>query len=182
MELPAKKYEIIYADPPWSFKAFSSKGNGRSAENHYSTMSIEDIANLPIQNIAAENAVLFMWVTYPTMERAFEVIKAWGFEYKTCAFTWVKRNKKTPSWFWGLGYWTRSNAEICLLATKGNPKRVNAGVHSVLDDPVSRHSEKPNSARERIVSLMGDRSRIELFARQPTDGWDVWGNDPSLGD
>lgn len=105
------------------------------------------------------------------------MIKAWGFEYKTCAFTWIKRNKNINSWFWGMGRYTRANSEICLLATKGNPKRINAGVHSVIDTPIEKHSKKPDEARKRIVELMGDLPRVELFARQKVDGWDSWGNE-----
>jgi len=172
-----KKYQIIYADPPWSYKVWSNKGMGRSAEHHYPTMNKKDIQNLPIQNICADDCVLFLWVTAPCLLEGIELIKAWGFEYKTIGFIWVKRNKKADSWFWGMGYWTRANSELCLIATKGKPKRIDAGVHQVLDDRVMRHSEKPNSARERIVKLMGDIPRIELFARQKTEGWDVWGNE-----
>ena len=178
MELPKKKYGIIYADPPWTFKTYSAKGaEKKSAKAHYDLMTTDEIKDLPVQSIAADDCVLFLWVTVPNLQDAFEVIKAWGFEYKTCAFTWVKRNKKTVSWFWGLGYWTRSNAEICLLATKGRPKRISAGVHSVIDSPVREHSRKPDEVRDRIVKLMGNLPRIELFARQITEGWDVWGNE-----
>ena len=113
----------------------------------------------------------------PLLQEGLETIKKWNFVYKTCAFNWVKKNKRTDSYFWGLGYWTRANAELCLLATKGKPKRINAGVHSVIDTPIEKHSKKPDEVKRRIVELMGDLSRIELFARQKTDGWDVWGNE-----
>lgn len=113
----------------------------------------------------------------PQLNIAFELINAWGFEYKTCAFVWVKKNKVKDSWFWGMGNWTRANAELCLLATKGKPKRVDAGVHSVIDTRVEQHSKKPDEARKRIEQLMGDKTRIELFARQRVDGWDAWGNE-----
>lgn len=172
-----KTYNIIYADPPWSFQTWSRKGNGRSAENHYPTMPIEDIRALPVQTLAAEDCVLFMWATLPTLPEALSVVDAWGFKYKTTAFVWVKQNRKTPSLFWGMGYWTRSNAELCLLATKGNPKRQSAKVHQVIVSPVQEHSKKPDITRDRIVELVGDTSRIELFARQQTPGWDVWGNE-----
>lgn len=110
---------------------------------------------------------------------AFDVITAWGFTYKTVAFVWVKQNKKAPSLFWGLGNWTRSNAEFCLLATRGNIKRVAPNVHSVVMTPIERHSQKPDEVRDRIVKLMGDRPRIELFARQRVLGWDAWGDEVS---
>ena len=103
--------------------------------------------------------------------------QAWDFKYKTVAFVWLKQNPKALTWFYGLGFWTRSNAEICLLATKGHPKRQAAGIHQLVISPVERHSKKPDEVREKIVELMGDVPRIELFARQQTPGWDVWGNE-----
>lgn len=172
-----KKYNIIYADPPWKFKVYSKKGLGRSAESHYSTMNLEAIKALPIQNLADKDCVLFLWVTFPCLQEAFEVIKSWGFTYKTVAFTWVKLNKKNDSLFWGMGFWTRSNSEICLLATKGAPKRQSAAVHQVILSHIEEHSKKPDIARDRIVELLGDLPKIELFARQKTQGWDIWGNE-----
>ena len=108
-----KKYSVILADPPWAFRAWSNKGMGRSAEQHYSTMRLEDIKALPVADLAAEDCVLFLWATFPMLKEALEVAEAWGFAYKTVAFTWVKENRKSPGLFWGLGYWTRANAEIC---------------------------------------------------------------------
>lgn len=105
------------------------------------------------------------------------MIEAWGFTYKTVAFVWVKQNRKTPSLFWGLGHWTRANVELCLLATRGSPKRKSAAVHQVIVSPVEEHSKKPDAVRERIISLLGEQPRVELFARQTTPGWDVWGNE-----
>lgn len=140
-------------------------------------MSADDICSLPVADIAEDNSVLFLWVTFPNLQESFRVIKAWGFEYRTVAFVWVKRNKKAINWFMGLGYWTRANAEICLLAVKGKPKRVSKSVRQIIDSPIERHSKKPDETRERIIDLMGDLPRIELFARQKTDGWDVWGNE-----
>lgn len=181
-ELPKKKkkYSIIYADPPWAFKNYSDKGKGRSSENHYKCLSLKDIKNLPVEDLAADNCVLFIWVTFPFLEKGFEVIKAWGFQYKTVGYVWVKRNKKSDGWFWGLGYWTRSNAEVCLIATKGSITRQSSSVHQIIDTPVEGHSKKPDIVREKIVKLCGDIPRIELFARQKTDGWDVWGNEVEL--
>ena len=109
MDFPNKKYSIIYADPPWTYKVWSEKGTGRSASQHYSLMTKEEIQSLPVKDIADENCVLFLWAIYPCLEEALELIKCWGFTYKTIAFTWVKRNKIADSWFWGLGHWTRSN-------------------------------------------------------------------------
>ena len=172
-----KKYSVILADPPWAFRAWSNKGMGRSAEQHYSTMRLENIKALPVADLAAEDCVLFLWATFPMLKEALEVIDTWGFTYKTVAFTWVKENRKSPGLFWGLGYWTRANAEVCLLATRGSPKRQSAAVHQVILSPVEQHRKKPDAVRERIVALMGDVTRVELFARQETPGWDVWGNE-----
>lgn len=172
-----KKYNIIYADPPWQFSAWSKKAQ-RHVTKHYSTMTSEDIRKLPVNDMAAESAVLLMWATFPNLPLALAAIEAWGFTYKTCAFTWVKQNKKSPSLFWGMGYYTRSNTEVCLLATKGKPlPRLSHRVHSVIVSPVEEHSKKPDEARRRIVELFGDLPRIELFARQHADGWDCWGNE-----
>ena len=173
-----RKYNIIYADPPWSYKTWSGKGKEKkSSENHYPCMKKEDIQNIPVAGIAADDCVLFLWTTYPCLQEGLELIRAWGFTYKTCGFTWVKRNKKSDTWFWGLGYWTRANAEVCLLATKGNPKRVSKSVHQVCDARIREHSRKPDEIRDRIVQLCGDLPRIELFSRQISDGWDCWGNE-----
>lgn len=177
VNFPDKKYRIIYADPPWTYKTWSERGTGRSASQHYKTMEKSSIQELPVKDIADDDCILFLWSTYPCLEEAMELIKTWGFTYKTVAFTWVKRNKKSDSWFWGLGHWTRSNAEICILATKGKPKRVSKAVHSVIDTPIERHSKKPDIVRTRIVELMGDLPRIELFARERFVGWDAWGDE-----
>lgn len=171
-----KKYNIIYADPPWSYKDKALAGQ-RGACCKYPVVNIKDLCECPVKQIAAQNAVLFMWVTMPKLNECFELIKAWGFSYKTCGFVWVKKNKKSDSLFWGMGSWTRANAEVCLLATKGKPKRQAANIHSVVMAPIEEHSKKPDEIRRRIVSLCGDLPRIELFARQHADGWDCWGNE-----
>ena len=171
---PAKKYAVIYADPPWSYR---NKGTRAAADKHYSTMSIGDIKALPVADIAAEDCVLFLWATFPMLPEALAVMEAWGFRYKTAAFVWAKRNRKSPGWFWGLGNWTRSNPEVCLLAVRGRPERVSAAVHSLIEAPVGRNSAKPKEARARIEALMGDVPRIELFARERVPGWDAWGDE-----
>lgn len=172
-----KQYSVIYADPPWQYRTYSKKGQGRSAESHYPTMSLEDIKALPVQMLAAKDCALFLWVTFPCLQEAFEVLEAWGFSYKTVAFVWVKLNRVSESLFWGMGYWTRANAELCILATKGHPRRADPGIHQVILSHIEEHSKKPDEARDRIVRLMGDVPRIELFARQSPEGWDVWGNE-----
>jgi len=173
---PNKKYQIIYADPPWSYRDKANAGK-RGACHKYPTQSRQWLLNLPVGDLAEKDCALFLWVTMPKIDEVFDCLKAWGFTYKTVAFTWVKRNRKSSSWFWGMGRWTRANAEICILATRGNPKRRSAAVHSVVDSPIGRHSAKPHEVRERIVALMGDLPRIELFAREATPGWTVWGNE-----
>lgn len=173
-----KKYNIIYADPPWAYKVWSKKGKGRSAESHYNTMTKEDIQNLNVQSITEKDAVLFLWVTYPCLEEGLELIKKWGFTYKTCAFSWVKTNKKNSTPFTGMGYYTRANNEICLLATKGKVlPRKSKSVKQVILSPIREHSRKPDEIRNRIVDLFGDLPRVELFCRHPADGWDSIGNE-----
>lgn len=140
-------------------------------------MSIEEIKALPVGELADNNCALFMWLTFPCLYEAFDVLKAWGFQYKTVAFVWVKQNRKSNGLFWGMGYWTRANAELCILATRGHPKRISPRVHQIIISHVEQHSKKPDEARDRIIALMGDLPRIELFARQATKGWDVWGNE-----
>ena len=169
-----KQYGIIYADPPWHYDRKHGSG---VAENHYPTMSIEEICALPVSELAAKDSALFLWATFPQLNEAFRVIDAWGFKYKTLAFLWLKQNRKADSWFYGMGFWTRSNAEVCLLATRGRPKRQCAGIHQFVISHIEQHSKKPDEVRDKIVKLMGDQPRVELFARQKTPGWDVWGNE-----
>ena len=141
-------------------------------------MTKEDIEKIPIAEISEKDSVLFLWVTYPCLEQGIELIKKWGYKYKTCAFTWVKLNKKAKTDFVGMGYYTRANCEICLLATKGKPlKRISRSVRQLVMTPIEEHSKKPNEIRNRIVDLFGNIPRIELFARQHSDGWDCWGNE-----
>lgn len=173
-----KKYDVIYADPPWRFLTYSEKGKGRSAERHYPTMAKEEIQSLPVKRISAKDSVLFLWVTAPCLIEGLELIKAWGFTYKTVAFTWVKQNKRNDKPFMGLGYYTRANAEYCLIATKGKVlERKSRSVSSVVISHIERHSKKPDEVRKRIVELYGNRPRIELFAREYSDGWDCFGNE-----
>jgi len=171
---PNKKYNIIYADPAWSYT-----GNmmNSSVTDHYKTMSLEDICNLSVENIADKNCILFMWVTLPKLNQFMEVINSWGFEYKTTAFVWVKKNKISNSFFMGLGRWTRANPEICILATKGKITRKSNKVRQLQIFPIEQHSKKPDKFRDLIIELCGNLPRIELFARQKVDGWDYWGNE-----
>ena len=176
MLLPNKKYGVIYADPPWSFKTYSEKGKDSSPEKHYPVLSIADIIRLPVDRIAKDNAVLLMWVVDPLLDQAFIVIDAWGFKYKTVGFTWAKSNKTKPGFFTGLGYWTRGNPEMCLLATKGKPKRLSKSVPQLVIDQRREHSKKPDIMYKHIENLL-EGPYIELFARQKVSGWDAWGNE-----
>ena len=174
-----KKYQIIYADPPWHYHNYADNTASRWVGNKYKVMVKKDILDLPVQSIADDNCVLFLWVTPPCLEEGLETMKAWGFKYKTKGFCWIKKNKKADSLFWGMGYWTRSNSEDCLIGVKGRSKRIDAGVHQVLHERWEAHSKKPAIARDRIVRLMGDLPRIELFAREKTPGWTSIGHDIS---
>ena len=180
MKLPNKKYKIILADPPWSYNSISKKGTSRGvAEKYYDTMTLKDIKELPIGDIADDNSLLFMWITYPHLHEMNDILKAWGFTYKTVAFTWMKIYKHTRNPVLACGYWTRSNAEICILATRGKdyPRRISVGVSQMIVSEQRKHSQKPDEARIKIVELLGDLPRIELFARERVEGWDAWGNE-----
>ncbi len=174
------KYEIIYADPPWTYKDLAN-GNGArgGALLHYPCMSLNHIKILPVSHIVSNDACLFLWVTMPLLQEGLDVIKSWGFTYKTCAFSWIKQYKN-GSLFFGLGRWTRGNVELCLLATRGKPTRISASVPQVTFSQIRKHSQKPDIIKDKIIQLLGDLPRIELFAREQTDGWDFWGNDPNL--
>jgi len=174
-----KKYQIIYADPPWSYYNDSTakpdcttiKGMRRPP---YKVMSSKEIMDLPVKEITDDNCILFIWTTDYHLERCLKVIKSWGFKYKTIGFAW---NKKCC--FMG-AYTMKSGIELCLLATKGKDihklvKKKN--VRALIESPREEHSKKPDEVRNKIVELMGDLPRIELFARQKTKGWDVWGNE-----
>lgn len=181
--LPRGHYGAILADPPWSFEVWSKDtGNGRSAESHYSTMSMRQIARLPVDELAAKDCVLFMWACWPSIADALKIIDAWGFAYKTCGFDWMKADNTQPNFFQddlpaqvGMGYWTRANTEPCLLAVKGKPKRLNADVRMGIIAPRREHSRKPEGVHSRIERLVAG-PYLELFARAPRAGWDVWGN------
>lgn len=173
-----KKYSIIYADPPWQYKDKLNLQN-EGAECHYKTMSMTDLYKLgkTIKSICNKDCILFLWVTNPMIFEAKELIKQWGFTYKTISFCWIKTNPKSGTIFKGIGRWVMGNSENVLLCTKGKPQRVNKNISQVIMSPRSRHSEKPPETRDKIINLMGDIPRIELFARQYADGWDCWGNE-----
>lgn len=171
-----EKFAVIYADPPWEFEVYSGKGKQRSAERHYDTKSLDDISALPVAALAADDCALFLWCVMPEIPGALEIIQEWGFEYKTVAFTWVKQNRGGAGLFTGMGYWTRANAELCLLATRGSPMRLAMDVHQVVMAPVREHSRKPDEVRTRIERLLAG-PYLELYGRQHFPGWTVWGNE-----
>ena len=175
-----KKYNIIYADPPWDYGNTKNKQGHfwGMADKHYPCMKLNEICNLPIQNLAADDCFLFLWTTSPFLEKSFEVIKAWGFKFVTVGFVWVKmKNDMSDIRKDGLGKYTISNAEYCLIARKGSYWRESKNVQQIVLAPKTIHSKKPDEVRDRIVKLCGDKPRIELFAREKTKGWDVWGNE-----
>ena len=177
--LPNKKYKVILADPNWKFSTWSDKGLDRSAEKHYETNTVDEIGHLPIEHIADKDCALFMWVTDPVLPMAINLASWWGFTYKTVAFTWVKKNKKSDSYFVGMGYTVRKNPEMCLLFTKGKSlTRQDKGVQQLVVSKIREHSRKPDEVKDRIHRLFGDVPKIELFAREQYDPehWDYWGN------
>ena len=183
--LPEGKFGAILADCPWHFECYTDQrvtylAGGRTVrapEAHYETMTTEQLMALPVEESAADDAVLFLWATWPMLEHALAVVKAWGFKYKTEAFTWVKvldENPRHPRL--GLGYWTRANTEPCLLATRGHPKRLHKDVGQVIAAPIREHSRKPDCVHDRIERLVAG-PYLELFGRCSRPNWTVWGNE-----
>jgi N6-adenosine-specific RNA methylase IME4 len=169
-------YNLIYADPPWQYRDKQVAGK-RGASFKYSVMTVQDICALPVADIATDDCLLAMWWVNPMPVEALQVIEAWGFKLKTMAgFTWHKVTKNGKE-FMGMGNWTRANSESCLFAVKGKPKRVCAGVRQFVTAPHLGHSAKPPEVRDRLVQLIGNVPRIELFARQSAPGWHAWGNE-----
>lgn len=178
--LPRAHFSVICADPPWHFKTRSETRQTRSAKVHYDVMSLDDICALPVQSRAAKDCMLLLWATNPMLPDALTVMAAWGFTFRTIAFTWAKTTPKTdgswaPKWHLGLGYYTRSNSEICLLGTRGKPKRVSKSVRQLIVAPRREHSRKPDEFYSAVEALT-DGPRLEMFARQERPNWSVWGN------
>ena len=178
MKANCTKYKIIYADPPWHYNARNNPKTkfSRGVHAHYPTMSVDKICSLPVAELADENCALILWVTFPRLKEGIRVLEAWGFRYVTVAFNWFKANKSGKPFF-GVGYYTKSNSEIALLGIKGRMQPVSNFVSQVVISNREEHSKKPDIVRDKIVELFGDVPRIELFARQKTPGWDVWGNE-----
>ena len=169
-------YQILHVDPPWAFENWSEKGEERNANQHYRTMTWDQIAALPVGHLASNNCACFLWCVDPLLDKGFEVLNAWGFRFATVAFTWAKQTKKGRGWHMGTGYYTRANPETCLLGMMGSMERQSAAVRQLVVEPLREHSRKPDRVSADIVKLFGDVPRAELFARQRRDGWDCWGN------
>lgn len=192
--LPLNYFGAILADPPWHFRTHSSRGAATvpgdrtdaagSRQPPYPTMSLSAIKGLPVADLAAPDCVLFLWVTDPFLQVAFDVLDAWGFEYKTVGFTWTKLKPRVSTRLWlddddlfmGTGYWTRANPEMCLLATRGKPKRVAKDVRQQIVSPVREHSRKPDCQYDRIERLVAG-PYLELFSRTGRPTWSAWGAD-----
>jgi N6-adenosine-specific RNA methylase IME4 len=170
------RFPVILADPPWTFDTWSENGKGRSPERHYNCMSLDDIKALPVAQLAADDCALFLWTTGPHTPHALEVIKAWGFRYRTKGFEWVKQNPSGSGLATITGYWTRAGSESCFLAAKGKRQRQSAGVHQVILAPRREHSRKPDEIYDRIEQLLAG-PYLELFARTERPGWTSWGNE-----
>lgn len=186
--IAAKKYGVIYADPPWAFETFSANGHGRSAEAHYDCMTLDGIQALPVPEVAAKDSVLLLWARDPMIPAALDLIRAWGFEFKTIGFYWAKLNKNAPGlcispedFFTGMGYWTRGNVEQCLLATRGKPSRKSKAVRKLVISPRREHSRKPDEMHGHIEDLV-DGPYLELFSRANRPSWDSWGAQTGLFD
>lgn len=158
---------------------YINNGSGETLR-HYDTLTIDELKEMPVKDIIDKNCMLFLWATFPQIQEALDLIKAWGFVYKTVAFSWVKTTKDGTKPAFGVGYYTRNNVEVCLLGVKGNPLKQVGNMSSVVISPREEHSKKPDLVREKIVELCGDVSRVELFARKQTEGWDTWGNEVEI--
>jgi N6-adenosine-specific RNA methylase IME4 len=179
--LPHRHFAAILADPPWPFKTWSPKGQGRSGEAHYATLSHADLEALPVGELAADDAVLFVWIVQTQIPEAVRLLEAWGFQCKSVAFAWMKGNS-LPLFpddvvtHMGMGKWTRAEFEQCWLGTRGKPERLNADVRQVLVEKRREHSRKPDGIHERIERLVAG-PYLELFARETRPGWTTWGNE-----
>ena len=182
IQFPKKKYQVIYADPPWQFDSKKYQDGNRDFDklevNHYSTMTIDELKQLPVSDITEKDSICFMWVTDSHLKEGIEVLESWGFKYKTIGFNWIKKYPSGKNCV-NFAPWTLKSWEICLIGIKGTMgkyKKVN-NIRGLLEEVRIKHSKKPNEARIRIAELFGDIPKIELFAREIVDGWDCWGNE-----
>ena len=182
---PNKKYNIILADPPWKFapmgiapeKIHKNLATHSAAENHYKTMTISELKGLPVQAVEAKDSVLFMWVTAPFLSQSLDIMKTWGYKYKTIAFVWAKQ-RDSGIWAHAGGWYTLSQTELCLLGTRGKTvKRCSKNQKQLIVAKRTRHSEKPIEVYERIEAMYGEVQKLEMFARRQRVGWDCWGDE-----
>jgi N6-adenosine-specific RNA methylase IME4 len=173
---PLFHYGAIYIDPPWDFDNWSVKGEDRNPKRHYETMTIDEIAALPVGHYADRHAAVFMWASNPRLKESLYVMERWGFKYASVAFVWAKRTKRDAGWHMSTGYWTRANAELCLMGTIGSPFRRSCSVRQLVVSPLRQHSRKPDEVRERIEALV-DGPYLEMFSRSSRPGWDCWGKE-----
>lgn len=177
-----KKYQVIYADPPWHFGGggvFQDGGRDiRKTADQYTLTKTSDLKKLDVESLAADDALMFMWTTDQHLPDALELFKAWGFKYSTVAFYWVKRYE-SGALCSNVGCWTMKNCEMVLLGTRGKPLKLKQArnIKQLVEAVRRKHSQKPDEVRMRITELCGDVPRVELFARETPDGWDVWGNE-----
>ena len=169
-----KKYDVILADPPWPYQF---PGTRKANNSDYKTMTISDICSLSINNLASDNSVLFIWGIWNELPGCFEVVESWGFTYKTEAWIWVKSKSSGFGFHFGMGYYTRANTEVCLLATKGKMPPARHDIQALIYSPVRQHSRKPDDQYRKIEALYPDMKYLELFARKKREGWDAWGNE-----
>ena len=176
-----KKYGVILADPPWQFRKWSGKTNAHNstAEDHYPTMALEEIANLPVGELTLNNSALFLWAVWPEMPGALRVMEAWGYKYKTIAWVWAKLNRSSVGFYFGMGSYTRANSEPCLLGIKGSMPPEARDVQALIVTPIRGHSRKPDEQYGKIERLYPSVPKLELFSRHKRTGWDVWGNEVS---
>jgi N6-adenosine-specific RNA methylase IME4 len=192
--LPRAHYAALLCDPPWRFRTWDkrtaipqTRSSGCHSETppaiHYETMSTAEIMALPVEELAGEDCSLFLWISWPMLQDALDVMRAWRFTFKTCGFCWIKAHAGQLDLLrddvldtMGTGYWTRANSEVCLLATRGKPKRLHADVRQAIIEPRREHSRKPDCVYQRIERLVAG-PYLELFARARRPGWDAWGNE-----
>ncbi len=179
--LPEQQYSIIYADPPWDYKGqLQHAGPGSDdtggAKRHFLTVTLRDLKRLPVLDITESDALLFLWATSPHLDQAIELGKAWGFEWATVAFVWDKQ-RVNP------GFYTMSQCELCLVFKHGRipQPRGSRNQRQLVSELRGRHSEKPTEVRKRIEQMFPNQSKLELFARSPSEGWDVWGLEVGQG-
>jgi len=175
-DLPRGHFGAILADPPWKYVTYSERGQGRSASRHYEVMMFEEIATLPVRDVAAPDAWLFLWVPGPHLPFGLQLIERWGFRYSGKAFAWAKQNPSGVGWHMGTGFTTRKNTEDCLLGRRGRPPIKAHDVRELIVSPRRKHSQKPDEQYGRIERLV-DGPYLELFARQPRPNWVAWGDE-----